>query len=221
MNGDNDPRHHFEIWTGPSASFVEKAPIYYVENHNGQCGYADLATDFEMTLALVFDAHRHDGLGNWTSQIAHLVRQVLELRLKALFEQITLEDSRVQPKPLKAHDLSALWGGSRSWLIGAAYPVETDARLATTDLLIQAFHAVDPRGDLFRFGMSRQGAFGRPKSYDRVGINVDRLENDFAAANQFLGHWETTLWRGRLAKEEGWKEDHFFDADDFPRRSAE
>lgn len=221
MIGDNDPRHHFEIWTGPSTEFVEKAPIYYVENHNGQCGYADLATDFEMTLALVFDAHRLDGLGNWTSQIAHLARQVLELRLKALFEQIALEDSRVQSKPLKAHDLSALWRGSRSWLIGAAYPVETDARLATTDLLVQAFHAVDPRGDLFRFGMSRQGAYGRFKSYDRVGIIVERLENDFAAANGFLSHWETTLWRGRFAKEEGWNGDPFFDANDFPRRSAE
>lgn len=221
MGGEVDPRHHFEIWAGPNPDFVGKAPVYYVENHNGQCSYAELATDFEMTLALVFDAHRHDGLGNWTSQIAHLVRQVLELRLKALFEQITLEDSTIRSKLLKVHDLSALWSGSRNWLIAAGYSVETDARLAATDLLVQAFHAVDPRGDLFRFGMSRQGAFSRLKSYDRVGVDADRLEADFAAADGFMRHWETVLRRARLAEKEGWKEDRFFDADAFPRRSVE
>ena len=44
-----DPSFHYEIWRGPRPEFGdEPKAIYYVENHNMQCGYSELSTDFEM-----------------------------------------------------------------------------------------------------------------------------------------------------------------------------
>lgn len=215
----DDPRFHFDIWKGPTASFGKaRKAIYYVENYNAPCGYAEIATDFRMAASKLIEAYSDSQLGNWMAPVAHLVRQTLELELKALYEELLAHDGTVDPKPLGKHDLQHLWLTARAWLVDHGYKISIDARLDMTDSLITAFHEIDPLGDLFRFAISRKSAFKKKKSYDRVGINLDELSGDFDAAGELLRHWEAALFRQRLMKQEGWSTDPFFDIEDFPRR---
>ncbi|RWP10966.1 MAG: hypothetical protein EOR00_29685 [Mesorhizobium sp.] len=214
----DDPRFHYEIWTGPTEAFGDQPKaIYYVENHNASCGYAELATDFRLAAAALIETYRASQLGNWVTPVAHLVRQTLELELKALYSAVLEHDSAIDQKPLVKHDLLSLWQGGRDWLIGRGYKIEQDARLATTDHLITAFHEIDPTGDLFRFGISRQSAFEKNKSYDRIGLNIEILSAEFEAAGGLLHHWEGALVRAIIMKEMEWDTDPYFDVDDFPR----
>lgn len=215
---NRDPDFHFEIWRGPSESFGEEPKaIYYVENHNGQCGYGDLATDFEMAAREAIAAYRTSGLANWMAPVAHLARQTLELCLKALVESIREQDSGVSAKRLGGHDLQGLWSVGTQWLDDNGFPAAQDVRRPHAAHLVAAYHSIDPGGDLFRFGLSRKEAFGKRKSYDRVGIVLDRFEGELNAAIGFLRHWEAVVRRRSLADELGWTVDELFNADDFPR----
>ena len=187
-----------------------------MENHNGQCSYAELAVDFQMATDLVIESYQKSGLGNWIAPLAHLMRQTLELRLKALFDMVGKKDGKIETKLLYSHDLKAIWTHSRDWLDQSGYRFREDARLNQTERLIEAFHAIDPSGDLFRFGISNQTAFGKQKSYDRVGFRMEILMPDFAASDGFLRHWAAVLSREIMAIEMNWEKDPFFDADDFP-----
>lgn len=214
----SDPPFHFEIWRGPSDAFKsEPKSIYYVENHNGQCGYGELATDFEMAALEMIRLYRDTELGNWMGPTAHLVRQTLELQLKALAETIHTTDPSIGNKILKSHNLESLWVMSLTWLENHEYQVRNDARLSATQHLLAAYHAIDPTGDLFRFGISNQTAFEKQKSYDRVGIVIENFESEFTASTGFLNHWEAVVRRQKCAEEEGWERDELFDANDFPR----
>ena len=214
----DDPRFHHEIWTGPTPqSEAHRAAIYYVENHNGQCSYSELATDFEMAALLAIDQYEKDNLGNWTAPIAHLVRQTIELLLKAMLETVKAKGSPPNAALTYSHDLNQIWQHCRGWLKINGYKFEDDARLASTEWLIEAFHQIDPSGDLFRFGISNKDAFGKQKSYDRVGLRMEILVPDFKAAVGFLSHWEAVPFRELIAAEMGWSEDPYFDKDDFPR----
>lgn len=213
----NDPPFHFEIWRGPSEHFGnEPKSIYYVENHNGQCGYGELATDFEMAAMVLLETYRESALGNWMAPVAHMVRQTLELLLKALLQSIVARDARVDAKPLKQHDLLTIWNVSLQWLTKGGFRINEDARLPRTVHLLTSYDAIDPSGDLFRFGMSRKKAFEKLKSYDRVGINIDVMIADFKGAVRFLSHWDAAVFRIQIAKEMGWASDPYFDVDDFP-----
>lgn len=150
--------------------------------------------------------------------VSHLVRQTLELRLKALLTAILEFDKSVDATLLGRHDLTDLWLVGRNWLSTNGYKVAEDARLDQTERLIAAFHEIDPSGDLFRFAISRQSAFSKQKSYDRVGLNLDVLSAEFEAADRLLGHWEAALIRKIIAAEMKWEFDPYFDVDDFPRR---
>ena len=214
----DDPRFHHEIWTGLTTESAETVSgIYYVENHNGQCSYAELALDFQMAANLVIEACQRDGSGNWTAPISHLVRQTLELRLKALLELIGQKGGEIGTKLIRSHDLKAIWTHCSNWLGQSGCRFREDARLAQTERLIEAFHAIDPSGDLFRFGISNQTAFGKQKSYDRVGLRTEILVSDFAASDAFLQHWEAVLLREIIAIEMKWDEDPFFDPNNFPK----
>lgn len=214
----DDPPFHFEIYQGPGSAFgAEPKAIYYVENHNAQCGYGDLALDFSMAADLLLRTHATSELGNWVAPLAHLIRQTLELRLKALWTSIIDRDSKVDGAHLKGHDLMAIWADAYRWLREQGFAIDRDARLARTKHLLSAFHAIDPSGDLFRFGMSRKQAFNKRRSYDRVGINVAILADDFRAADGLLAHWDAAVFRLKLAKEVGWDADPYFDVDDFPK----
>jgi hypothetical protein len=214
----DDPRFHHEIWTGPTTESAETVSgIYYVENHNGQCSYAELALDFQMAANLVIEACQRNGLGNWTAPISHLVRQTLELRLKALLELIGQKGGEIGTRLIRSHDLKAIWTHCSNWLGQSGYRFREDARLAQTERLVEAFHAIDPSGDLFRFGISNQTAFGKQKSYDRVGLRMEIFVSDFAASDAFLQHWEAVLLREIIAIEMEWDEDPFFDPNNFPK----
>ncbi|GGF75346.1 hypothetical protein GCM10007301_39040 [Azorhizobium oxalatiphilum] len=218
----DDPRFHHEIWAGPTTESAETVSgIYYVENHNGQCSYVELALDFRMAADLVIEAYQRDGLGNWTAPIAHLVRQTLELRLKALLDMIGQKGGEIGTRLIRSHDLKAIWTRCSDWLGESAYRFREDARLAQTERLIEAFHAIDPSGDLFRFGISNQTAFGKQKSYDRVGLRMEILVSDFAASDAFLHHWEAVLLREIIAIEMKWDEDPFFDPNNFPKLAVD
>jgi hypothetical protein len=170
-----------------------------------------------MAADAMIGTYRSSQLGNWVAPVAHLVRQTIELELKALYSSILEHDPAIDSKPLGKHDLLHLWHGGRDWLIVRGFKIAEDARLATTDHLITAFHEVDPSGDLFRFGVSRQSAFERNKSYDRIGLNIEILAAEFEAAGRLLSHWEGALVRAIIMKEMQWESDPYFDIDDFPR----
>jgi len=93
-----------------------------------------------------------------------------------------------------------------------------DARLDTTDRLIANFNAIDPLGDLFRFGTSKQRAFGRAKSCDRVAYEQPRFFDEFKAASGCLSFWGAVLMREQITEEMGWSADPHFDAQNFPHR---
>jgi hypothetical protein len=221
IDHEDDPPFHFEIWRGPSQSFGEEPKaIYYVENHNGQCSYGELALDFQIAAKALLETYQQQQIGNWMAPVAHMIRQTLELRLKALLTSIVERDSAVSKKPLGQHNLLSLWEGSFNWLISNGYKIDEDARLARTIHLLRAFDAIDPSGDLFRFGLSRKTAFNKQKSYDRVGINCDIMERDFDAADGLLSHWDAVIFRIAISEEMGWVSDPYFDADDFPKASG-
>lgn len=213
-----DPPFHFEIWRGPQPGFGdEPKAIYYVENHNGQCSYGELSTDFEMATRATLASYRESGLANWMAPLAHLARQTLELSLKSLVVSIRERDAAISRTALSGHNLHALWVLGTNWLDARGFDAEKDARRLDATHLIEAYHAVDPSGDLFRFGMSYKKAFGKQKSYDRVGIVLDQFEREFDAAIGFLHHWDAVVFRKTIAEAEGWQVDPFFNADDFPR----
>lgn len=215
---DRDLPFHFEIWREPQPEFgEEQKAIYYVENHNAQCGYAEVSTDFEMTTRAILATYRESHLGNWMAPLAHLARQTLELMLKSLVMSIRERGTIIPRKILGGHDLHALWAFGTGWLDANGFNAKEDARRASAAHLIEAYGAIDPSGDLFRFGVSYQKAFGKQKSYDRVGIVLDRFEREFDAATGFLSHWETVVFRRTMAEAEGWQGDPHFKADDFPR----
>lgn len=217
-NDDSDPPFHFEIWRGPAEDFGdEPKAIYYVENHNGQCGYGELAVDFSFAAQELINVYRNGGTANWMAPVAHLVRQTLELLLKDLMSNICDRDAAVPKQAIRKHDIAALWAQSIEWLVANGFPVKSDARYSGADHLIAAYHAIDPSGDLFRFGISYQSAYGKAKSYDRVGINLDLFDAEFTDALSLLQHWSAAVWRKTLAEEEGWTEDSHFDAGNFPR----
>ena len=212
-----DPPFHYEIWRGPRPEFGnEPKAIYYVENHNGQCGYSDLLADFEIATRNILASYRDSQLGNWTAPLAHLARQTLELSLKALVESICERDAAIPRKTLRGHDLQALWALGIGWLDTKGFSATEDARRSAAEHLIAAYSAIDPSGDLFRFGISHKTAFGKQKSCNRVGIVLDQFEREFDAAVGFLNHWEAVVFRKTLAESEGWQNDPYFNADDFP-----
>ncbi len=220
MTAVEDPPFHFEIWKGPGRSFGdEPKAIYYVENHNGQCGYGELALDFQIAAKALLETYQREQLGNWLAPIAHMIRQTLELQTKALLQSICGRDSKVNSKPLASHNLMAIWGDAYRWLKANGFRIDEDARLPRTVHLLKSFDAIDPSGDLFRFGLSRQTAFNKQKSYDRVGINCDIMVGDFDAAYGLLTHWDASVFRLTMAEEEGWESDPFFDVNDFPKAS--
>jgi hypothetical protein len=118
------------------------------------------------------------------------------------------------------HDLSSLWGRGKNWLVENEYQISNDARLSTTDRLISNLHAIDPAGDLFRFGTSRHQAFGRSKTYDRVGYEQDQLFEEFELTYLCVSHWSTVIMREIIVKKEDWTEDQHFDADDYPKEEG-
>ncbi len=218
----DDPRFHHEIWTGRPEAQSERTPsIYYVENHNGQCGYGELAGDFKMAADLAIAQLRYDGLANWTAPIGHLVRQTVELRLKALLETAATSNDMAAKKALSSHNLPAIWDQCRRVLEARGYKFKEDARMATAEWFIATLDGIDPSGDLFRFGISNRTAFGKQKSYDRVGIRLDEMVAEFEQTAAFLYHWEIVPLREQIAKEEGWDNDPYFDPDDFPRIGEE
>ena len=218
-NNSDDPRFHYEIWAGPSPEFGQpRKSISYVENHNSHCGYAELAFDFRYAVELLIEQYKHSRFGNWVAPIAHLSRQLIELYLKALMEAVKACDASLDSKPLGYHNLNDIWIPCRNWLMEKGYKLPEDARLEMTEQLISAFHEIDPSGDLFRFGVSRKTAFGKQKSYDRVGIEIESFEQELNALVGLLNHWEVTLFRGSLKAEMGWDKDPHFNQDDFPKK---
>lgn len=214
-----DERFYFEIWSGPSQSLKDRKPsVSYCENHNGDFDYGLAANDFEMAAnALIAVQREQPYLSNWVAPVLHLVRHALELKLKALIQTINWKSNISANRFKFDHDLKALWENGRKWLIENTYQIETDARLTNTDSLIENLHAIDPTGDLFRFGTSRKVAFGRQKSSDRVGYRQEDFFAEFENACGCLNHWSDVLMREIIQAEQGWEKDPYFDKDAFPK----
>jgi|OM-RGC.v1.012926328 hypothetical protein len=218
-----DERFHFEICSGPKEALKATKPsISYCENHNADFDYGLAALDFKLAALVLIERQRKDRhLSNWTAPVLHMIRQTLELTLKSLIETIGWRvGAKFQTVKFK-HDLRDLWKQGRDWLIENGYPIDNDARLAATDRIIENMHAIDPTGDLFRFGTSRQRAFGRNKSSDRVGYQQDQLFAEFEQASEFLDHWCGVVMREIIQAEQGWEKDPFFDREDYPKKEEE
>lgn len=215
----SNPKFHYEICKGPSVEFGgERKSIFYVENRNTSSGYAELALDFSCAATALVEQYRITRLGNWVAPVAHISRQLIELRLKALMTSIGAFDSLFNTNPLSSHDLESIWSGCLAWLVRGGYKIKEDARQEVAEHLISAFHEIDPSGDLFRFGVSRKTAFEKQKSYDRVGIELELFGPELTATDEFLSHWDAVVFREGMKREMGWTTDPFFDADDFPKR---
>lgn len=148
---------------------------------------------------------------------AFLIRQTLELQPKALLEAICDRDKSESRSGLRKHKLLTIWDQSYRWLTTHGYKISEDARLSQTIHLLQAYDSIDPTGDLFRFGISNQSWFGKQKSYDRAGINIEVMQEDFGAAEGLLNHWEAVVFRKSMMEEMGSEVDAYFDPDDFPK----
>ncbi len=214
-----DERFHFEIWNGPSEAFKTRSPsISYCENHNADFDYALAAFDFNLSAqALIARQREAPHLSNWTAPVLHLIRQTLELTLKALIQTIGWKVGGNAEKIRFSHDLQDLWRQGRTWLVLNNYPIKNDARLASADSIIENLHAIDPTGDLFRFGTSRKRAFGRNKSSDRVGYSQDHLFEEFEQACACIGHWSGVVMREIMRAEQGWEADPLFDGENYPK----
>lgn len=215
----SNPKFHYEIWKGPSVEFGGKRKsISYVENHNASCGYTELALDFSYAATALIEQYRKTGFGNWMAPVAHISRQLIELRLKALMTSIGDLDGSFNTGSLGGHNLESIWSGCLAWLMRNGYKTREDARLEVAEHLISAFHEIDPSGDLFRFGVSRKTAFDKQKSYDRVGMEIELFGPELKATDEFLHHWEAVVFREGMKREMGWATDPLFDADDFPKK---
>lgn len=146
-----------------------------------------------------------------------MIRQTIELYLKSLIETIRWKVGDEASTVKFVHDLELLWNQGRVWLIGNGYSITNDTRLEATDRLVENLHAVDPLGDLFRFGTSRKEAFGRNKSSDRVGYNQSQLFKEFEHACACLEHWIAVVFREIIQEEQGWEKDPFFDQNSYPK----
>jgi hypothetical protein len=156
-------------------------------------------------------------LSNWTAPLIHLVRHTLELGVKALLQAVALRSKEQESKLLFSHDLARIWETAKDWLIKNGHRIQEDARLETAEWLITNLHEIDPLGDLLRFGISKERAFGKQKNYDRVGIDIEVLIPDFNKAIEFLNFWESVIIREIIVAEMGWEKDPDFDPNDFPR----
>lgn len=214
-----DPRYHFEIWKGPSEAYTATNPsLSYVENHNADLDYGLAADDFKISADTLIEAQRRNPhFGNWTAPVCHMVRQTLELKLKWLTQVIGWKVDQTDGSIAFSHDLKTLWAKSEFWLIENGYSIDQDVRKVRLDKLVQNLHAIDPLGDLFRFGTSKMTAFGRNKTYDRVGYSQEEFFQEFDDSYAFLRHWSFTIYREMLAAQEGWEDDQSFDANDFPK----
>lgn len=219
-SASQDKRFHFEIYDGPSAEASARNPsLVYVENHNADFDYNLAATDFKMAAdALIKQQLDQPHLSNWTAPVCHLVRQTVELELKGLVQVASWLDQKELPKTVAfTHNLEKLWNHGKTWLISNDYPIKSDARFGSTERLIENLHAIDPLGDLFRFGTSKSEAFGRQKTSDRVGYNQIDFFHEFDEFCGFFSHWSGAVMRETIKREEGWKTDPFFDVADFPK----
>lgn len=217
MSKENLP-FHSEIWRGPGKGYGdEPKAIEYVENHNAECSYDQAATDFSIAANALLEVCERDQLANWVAPTAYLIRQTLELKLKALLEAVIEHDGSISSKPLGQHALLEIWDVSYAWLTAKGFEIDNDARLVSTLHLLQAFDSIDPTGDLFRFGKSKKRWFGKRKTSDRVGINIPVMKSDFADAEGLLDHWESVLVRRLMMDEMNWAEDPSFDPDAFPK----
>ena len=221
FNRDQNPdeRFYFEIWNGPTEAFKVTSPsVSYCENHNADFDYGLAALDFKIAAQALIERQREDqNMSNWTAPVLHMIRQTIELTLKSLIETIRWKVGTEASAVKFVHDLELLWSQGRGWLVDHGYSIQNDARLVATDRIIENLHAIDPTGDLFRFGTSRKKAFGRNKSSDRVGYNQGQLFEEFEQACACLDHWCGVVIREIIQLEQGWEEDPFFDRDNYPK----
>lgn len=221
QNVSEDKKFHYKIRCKPSEEYLQQNPsIYYVENFNADFDYDLAATDFKLAADQLIAAQKADPyLSNWTAPVCYLIRQTVELKLKALLQMAFCLTDKDAEKITFTHNLEKLWKAGRDWLVENKYNITEDARLMYVDRLVENLHAIDPSGDLFRFGTAKdQVAFGRKKTYDRVGYNQDLLFDEFNLAHDCLSHWTAVLLRKQIQKEEKWTDDPYFDAEDFPKK---
>lgn len=217
----NDSRFHRTLF-GSLTNYNENRPpiLYYVENGNAIAGYDQLALDYKMAADLLIDTSRKSGLGNWFAPTLLVVRQTLELLVKALLEATVDRGNSSNKKLMFSHDLWGIWGECRRWLDAKDYSFRQDSRFETAEWVIENFHAVDPTGDLFRFAHSKHEAFKRKKTYDRAGVNDAVFVDYLNATWAFLNHWQGVLvmeWMEEQALKDGIAYTRPFNPDDFPQ----
>lgn len=218
----SDARFHQTLF-GSLADYNDKRPplLYYVENGNAIAGYDQLALDYKMAADLLITTSKESGLGNWLAPTMLVVRQTLELALKALLEATVDRGNSSNSKVMFSHNLWGIWEECRRWLHANGYLFYQDSRLETSEWVIENFHAVDPTGDLFRFAHSKHEAFKRKKTYDRAGINETVFVDYFNATWNFLNYWQGVLvmeWMEEQALKEGISYTRPLNPNDFPRR---
>src|SRR5690606_9354859 len=138
----SDARFHRTLF-GSLADYNDKRPplLYYVENGNAIAGYDQLALEYKMAADLLITTSKESGLGNWFAPTMLVVRQTLELALKALLEATVDRGNSSNSKVMFSHNLFGIWEECRRWLHANGYLFYQDARLETAEWVIENFHA--------------------------------------------------------------------------------
>lgn len=214
--------YHNEIWSLARAGEVNPAstPLHYIENHNAECSYAELAVEYEAAIDLLMHtAAQSPNVKKFDAVVVGLVRQELELKLKSALENISiLEGGGLELKITQTHNLCLLLQNLVSWLERNKLDFDQDLRWLSTQKLVECLQEIDPRGDLFRFGLSKAVNGKRFKSYDRVRIQYLSFKIMRKDALDFITHWGAVPLRRHIRKEMQWEQDQFFDEQNFPRR---
>ena len=115
---------------GSIADYDEKRPpfLYYIENDNAVPGYDQLALDYKMAVDLLITTSKESGLENWVAPTMLLVRQTLELALKALLEATVDRGNYSNSKVMFSHNLWGIWQKCRRWLQANGNLFYQDAR---------------------------------------------------------------------------------------------
>ena len=217
----SDTRYHRTLF-GDLTNYNDKCPplLYYVENGNAIAGYDQLALDYKLAADFLITKSIKGGISNLFAPTMLIVRQTLELALKALLDATVDRGNSKSSKTMFSHNLMGIWEECRLWLQAKGYKFHLDMRLETAEWVIENFHSVDPTGDLFRFAYSKHEAYKRNKTYDRAGINEDVFIDYFNATWDFLNHWQGVLimeWVEEESKKEGFSYTRPFNPEDFPK----
>ena len=127
--------------------------------------------------------------------VVYLYRHYLELQLKDTLREARLYFNE-DPATPGTHDLMALWRPLRQLIERRWNEGEDNGELDAVQSALAEFHAIDARGETFRYPTTRAGAPALP---DALLINLASLRDGVAKIGGYLEATATALSEERAA----------------------